>query len=305
MSRVGEAGRRLTAAAERAVGAGFLVFPVRPRAKTPAVPGWEQAATRDLGQVARWWRRAPFNVGLAVGRSRVVVIDLDRPKPESASPVASNGRDALRRLADHAQQVIPATASVRTPSGGTHLYFRMPDGVELRNSQGLLAPLIDTRGSGGYVLAAGSTLASGRYVADGGQIALLPAWLTSLLLPPRPIAPEAELGLSSTRATAYVNAIVASETAAIVNAAVGTRHTTRLRAARSLGRLVAGGELDFARARWALLEAAQSHLGVDTTAREIERDVNDGLAYGARRPRRISRSSAISDDIGHGKASDH
>ncbi|SDG82616.1 bifunctional DNA primase/polymerase [Pseudonocardia oroxyli] len=305
MSRVGEAGRRLQAAAERAVGAGFFVFPVRPGAKTPAVPGWEQSATRDLGPVGRWWRRAPFNVGLAVGRSRIVVIDLDRPKPESASPVASTGSDTLRRLADQAGQVVPVTASVRTPSGGAHLYFRMPEGVELRNSQGLLGPLIDTRGCGGYVLAAGSALPTGRYVDEGGKIALLPGWLASLLLPPRPTAPEVELGLSSSRATAYVNAIVAGETAAVVNAAVGTRHTTRLRAARALGRLVAGGELDLARARWALLEAAQTHLDLDTTAREIERDVDDGLAYGARMPRRVSRSSGIPGDIGHGRAANN
>lgn len=306
MSSAGRSGaRRLRAAAERAVGAGFFVFPVRPRAKTPAVPGWEQAATRDLGVVSRWWQTTPFNVGLATGRSGIVVVDLDRAKPGSTSAPMLSGREALVRLAEEHGQPVPVTATVSTPSGGSHLYFRMPAGVELRNSQGLLAPLIDSRGAGGYVLAAGSVLPSGRYVGDGAEIAVLPAWL-SALLQPRPPArvPVVELGLSSARATAYVNAIVASETGAVATAPVGTRHSTRLRAARTLGRLVAGGELDAARARWALLEAAEAHLGVDTSVREVERDIDDGLAYGARMPRRIRRSSAISGDISHGEASD-
>ncbi|GAA4557713.1 bifunctional DNA primase/polymerase [Pseudonocardia xishanensis] len=283
--------RRLRVAAERAVEAGFFVFPVRPRAKTPVIPGWEQAATRDLRQVGRWWRTTPFNVGLAVGRSGVVVIDLDQPK---LGPSAVSGVEALGGLADERGQVVPVTASVTTPSTGRHLYCRMPHETALRNSQGLLAPLIDTRGVGGYVLAAGSVLPSGRYVARGGEIAELPGWLATLLtpppLPPAARTPESELRLRGSRATAYVNAIVASETEAVAAAVVGTRHTTRLRAARTLGRLVGGGELDAARARWVLLEAAEAHLGADTSVREIERDIDDGLAFGARMPRRIRQA---------------
>ncbi|GAA2849512.1 hypothetical protein GCM10010472_03120 [Pseudonocardia halophobica] len=283
--------RTLRGVAERAVAAGFHVFPVRPRAKTPAIPAWEQAATRDPAQIERWWRSVPFNVGLAVGRSGIVVIDLDQPKPDTTDPArrARSGREALLDLAVAHGQVLPVTASVRTPSGGEHRYFRMPNGVELRNSQGLLAPLIDTRGAGGYVLAAGSVLPAGRYVGDGGVIAELPAWLATLLTPPVVHTAEPQLRLSRTRATAYLDAILIDETAAVTHAAVGTRHTARLRAARTLGRLVAGGELDLDEARSVLLQAARTHVGADTTVREVERDVEDGLAFGARRPRRITR----------------
>jgi hypothetical protein len=63
-----------------------------------------------------------------------------------------------------------------------------------------------------------------------------------------------------------------------------------LRAARTLGRLVAGGELPEQQARARLLDAARGHIDVDEcTAREVTRDIDDGLAYGQRLPRRLPR----------------
>lgn len=208
---------------------------------------------------------------------------------------AGSGCRALEVLAAQHGAVVPPTVTVRTPSSGSHLYFRMPEGVELRNSQQLLAPRVDTRGHGGYVLAAGSVLPSGRYTpvsGAGGKIAELPAWLVPLLQPPRVetvVGVDAAMSLPAGRAKAYLEAIIESETAAVALAEVGSRHSTRLRAARALGRLVGGGELDLRTARSVLLEAAAAHRGVDTAAREIERDIDDGLAYGARLPRRIRR----------------
>ena len=49
---------------------------------------------------------------------------------------------------------------------------------ELRNSQGRFGWLVDTRGEGGYVVAAGSVRRQGRYqVTRAAPIADLPAWL--------------------------------------------------------------------------------------------------------------------------------
>ena len=56
-------------------------------------------------------------------------------------------------------QLWPVTYTVKTPTGGLHLYYTTPDGPEIRNSAGKIGPLIDVRGGGGgYVLAAGSVL---------------------------------------------------------------------------------------------------------------------------------------------------
>ena len=139
-------GRRSTnslcQAALAAADAGLLVFQVNPRSKVPAVESWEQAATRDPDQIRSMWADRPYNLGLAVGRSGVIVIDLDEHPGETLPPRwegALGGRDVLAQLAREAGQPYPAaTYTVSTPSGGLHLYFRMPDGLELRNTGGTL-----------------------------------------------------------------------------------------------------------------------------------------------------------------------
>jgi hypothetical protein len=135
-------GRGLQRAAERAVEAGLFVFPVWPRGKTPAIAEWETRATRDLAKVERWWRARPFNIGAAVGRSRIVVVDLDTRRRQDIPPPGyadcASGGEVLTKLAAEREQTVPDTYTVRTPSGGVHRYYRMPEGVELRNTQGRL-----------------------------------------------------------------------------------------------------------------------------------------------------------------------
>ncbi len=62
---------------------------------------------------------------------------------------------------------IDATYTVGTGSSGTHLYYRHPPiGPELRNTTGERGGLgwkVDTRAHGGYVVAAGSTVAGRPY----------------------------------------------------------------------------------------------------------------------------------------------
>jgi hypothetical protein len=58
----------------------------------------------------------------------------------------------------------------------------MPTGDALRNTAGRLGWKIDTRGHGGYVVAAGSIRRDGRYrITRSREIAPLPAWLTNAL----------------------------------------------------------------------------------------------------------------------------
>ncbi|MGH3701409.1 MAG: hypothetical protein ACRDRU_19120 [Pseudonocardiaceae bacterium] len=76
----------------------------------------------------------------------------------------------------------------------------------------------------------------------------------------------------------------------VATARTGTRHHTLLKAARTLGRLVGGGELAQDDARDVLRDAAAGHIGVDgCTAGEVARTLNDGIAYGKQLPRRIAR----------------
>lgn len=293
--------RRLGCAALRTARRGWHVFPVHPRSKVPAVSDWENTATTDLDQIAAWWQHKPFNIGISTGPSGLLVIDLDPshglPAPDRWRD-ARHGTDVLTQLAADAAEPVPETFTVATPSGGRHLYFRQPDGLRLRNTQGGLGWRIDTRGHGGYVLAAGSHGLAGRSyrAVNDHAVANLPDWLTRALTPSssppcrdtRNAASPSSTVAHAPRAQAYLRAVIDGERHAVTTAEIGHRHSTLLRAARRLGHWVGSGTLDEADARTALTEAAARHLGVaGYTARQIDRDITDGLTYGARRPRSL------------------
>ena len=189
------------AAAQR----GWAVFPCLPRDKRPAVDRWEERACADPERVTRYWPSDRHNAGVACGPSGLVVIDLDThgTLPEDwRMPGIANGCDVLAQLCEWAGQSWPCTYSVRTPLDGWHLVFEAVDGQQIRNSAGKVGPLIDVRGSGGYVLAAGSVLDERAYpkdpaagavvnggkayeVIDGSDPAPLPPWLAALAGPPQ------------------------------------------------------------------------------------------------------------------------
>jgi hypothetical protein len=292
---------RLRRAALAAARSGLHVFPVRPYGKTPAVRDWEHAATTDPAAITAWWRARPYNIGIATGPSQLLVVDLDTARGAAPPPRwagAHGGGHVLRLLTGQAGQPYPDdTLVVTTPSGGQHLYFRMPTGTGLRNTAGRLGWKIDTRGHGGFVVAAGSIRRDGRYrITRHREIAPLPAWLTRALTPatPDPATPPDQPGqrprdLPRNRQS-YLQAILDGETDAVAVAHLGTRHSTLLAAACTLGCLIAGGELDDHLARRALHHAAARHLGIDgMSQREITDTITDGIRYGLQRPRRLAK----------------
>ncbi|QJY47924.1 bifunctional DNA primase/polymerase [Pseudonocardia broussonetiae] len=271
------------------------MFPAVPRGKVPAIADWENAATTDLDQITAWWRSAPWNVAVSAGPSGLLVVDLDVRRGASAPSRRASvrgGYDILDRLAAAAGEIPPTdTYTVATP-GGLHLYFRQPEGMRLRNTQGGLAANVDTRGHGGYVIAAGSVRVAGIYrVVRRRPAAELPAWLALALTPsPAPAARTprriSKTPLPNARAAAYLRAVVDGECAAVAAATVGHRHQTLLRAARRLGHWVGGSALSATAAHAALTDAAGGYIGVEGyTAAQVDRDISDGLAYGARFPR--------------------
>ncbi|MEU7176525.1 bifunctional DNA primase/polymerase [Micromonospora tulbaghiae] len=283
---------------------GWHVFPLRPDDKRPAFPdhaaddctgrdprcrtghvGWEARATTDPDRIRRAWSARPYGIGLACGPSRLVVVDLDTPKTGRA------GRDGLAVLAElaaaHAATIDP-TYTVTTGRGGTHLYYRHPDtGPALRNTAGTLGPMVDTRAHGGYVVAAGSTVAGRPYTVDlDTDPAPLPGWLAALLAPaPLPPQRPVVVDLPADRTGAYVRAAIDRETARVTGAPAGERNRSLYIAAVALGQLAAGGALTAEDAQSVLEQAAASAgLGHVETARTIR----SGLAAGSRRPRKVA-----------------
>ncbi|MFC7988471.1 bifunctional DNA primase/polymerase [Streptomyces pilosus] len=261
----------LLCAALDAAARGWHVFPLRPGTKRPALHGekactgtgpcaaghrkWEQRATTDPDRIRAAWSRAPFNVGIAAGPSGLVVVDLDVPKDKGSSD-APDGAATFAALCERAGHPVPDTYRTRTASGGTHLYFTAPTGVRLSNTAGSIAPLVDTRAHGGYVVAAGSITPAGRYEALCAPVAApLPGWLLSILRPtPKPV--QAPTGPTVGQARRYADVALANETRNVATAADGTRNATLLRAARALGRLIASGDLTRTQVEQALREAA-------------------------------------------------
>lgn len=160
-------------AAVRYAKAGWGVFPCRKGAKEPATKNGLLDATIDPERVTAWWWRHPDdNVAIRCGvESGLVVLDVD----------GDDGSLALRGL-EMEHGLLPTTASVVTPSGGQHYYFRHPGG-EIRNSVSMVGVGLDIRGDGGYVVAPPSTLDSGfGYVLDErAKVAPMPEWLVKTI----------------------------------------------------------------------------------------------------------------------------
>jgi hypothetical protein len=152
---------------------GWSVIPIEPRGKRPLVR-WQvyQHRRPEATEIAEWFRRWPnANIAIVTGVvSGLVVLDLD-PR---------HGADASRQELERKHGAIPETVEARTGGGGRHIYFAHP-GELLHNRVGL-APGVDLRGDGGYVVAPPSVHASGEPYRwerspDVCLLAPLPDWL--------------------------------------------------------------------------------------------------------------------------------
>lgn len=159
---------------------GWSVFPLAPRTKRPIPENGLNAATRHLPTIDHWWRQTPdANVGVATGStSGFWVLDLDEKR---------GGPDWLREQ-EHARGQLPRTVQQRTGGGGEHLLFALPEGRQIRNRVSV-APGVDVRGDGGYIVVAPSIHPNGRgYFWDIARhplevpLAPAPEWLLKLVL---------------------------------------------------------------------------------------------------------------------------
>ncbi|GGX15950.1 bifunctional DNA primase/polymerase [Streptomyces chartreusis] len=263
----------LLRAALEAAERGWHVFPLRPGGKPPALHGekscthtgecagrhrkWEQRATTDPDRIRVAWSRAPFNVGIATGPSGLIVVDLDTPEHKGSSD-APDGAATFGALCERTGHAVPDTYRVRTTSGGTHLYFTAPEGVRIGSTAGTVAASVDTRGWGGYVVAAGSILPAGQYEALCGSVtAPLPTWLQSVLQPAPKLsqAPSVAVAGQSRR---YADVALANETRNVATAQHGERERKLFTAARALGRFIAWGDLPRHLVEQALQEAGEA-----------------------------------------------
>jgi putative DNA primase/helicase len=128
--------------------AGIHVFPVyvkrREDGKKDVRPAvlWRDASTTSAADIAAWWgpdgEHRGAGLGIDCGKSGLVVIDCD-------------GREGIENW----QALDPADTDVAaTISGGQHWYYRAhPDHIVGNDQDGTIAPRVDVRGLGGFVIA--------------------------------------------------------------------------------------------------------------------------------------------------------
>jgi hypothetical protein len=154
---------------------GLRVFPCKPRSKLPATPHGFKDASCDPELIQRWWQQGPaYNVAVATGApSGIFVVDID-------------GMPAERAFDELAPEALPASIEVIT-ARGRHIWFRHPGGV-IPNSVDKVAPGVDVRGDGGYVLAPPSLHPDGKRYAwsvdSASAVAAAPPWLLERVAAP-------------------------------------------------------------------------------------------------------------------------
>jgi len=161
-------------------GRGWRMLPVQPRGKAPLIREWQRHATANPEEIRAWghqYREANWGVACGAG-SGIWVLDVDGEQGAAAV------RELCREQGDdwlHTLTVLTAT--------GRHLYFRYPKAAIIRNSAGKLAPGLDVRGDGGYVLVPPSIHPSGKayeWLVPALPIADAPAWLLRMVAAPAP-----------------------------------------------------------------------------------------------------------------------
>jgi KaiC/GvpD/RAD55 family RecA-like ATPase len=180
---------------------GIPVFPCKQRNKEPSCENGVDDATVNPDKIRNWGRTQPHaNIGGAMGHS-VFAVDVDYHPNEGI-----NGYESLEIL-ELKFGKIPDTLQILTPSGGKHYYFSARD-FKPKNSTKKMAPGIDIKSVGGYVLLPPSIHPNGgKYNWDGASagphlepIAAPPDWLVRLIRdadkPERkpPIAPSIPKG---------------------------------------------------------------------------------------------------------------
>jgi len=148
---------------------GFRVFPVAKDSKSqPLIKGWNTKATTDTAQIKKWWQRLPeANIGIVPGPD-YFVFDVD---------MRTGARESVEKL--KSLKLPPETLTVRTPSGGYHLYYKHPGGgvIKAKDKQWMENfPGIDIRADNAYVMAPGSAIGEKPYKLESDKpIARLPS----------------------------------------------------------------------------------------------------------------------------------
>ncbi len=153
---------------------GYPVFPCRPGEKAPLTNHGFQDATTDASQIEAWWTQHP-HANIAMPTEGLLVIDIDgADNPWPADPAWAKD--------------LSSCPTSLTPRGGRHHVFRQPAGESWNSTAGKIAPKVDTRANGGYIVVPPSVVdgkpyrwADERPLVEPDALCEPPAWIPVLL----------------------------------------------------------------------------------------------------------------------------
>lgn len=319
---------------------GWPVFPCDPNDKRPLVPGSAKDAagkkipetgglyyaTTDEATIRAWWRtRRNAMIGVRAGLPiGAFVLDLDACTDAKTGEVFT--AESIKAEIEALLGVeLPETLTSKTPRGGWHMLYAMPDDVVIGNSRGALKAIehLDVRGgvpghdNSGYIIVAPS-MRSGPKAVDEGCDGVAYRWLDPdapiTEAPPRlidallargdfaPKAPAATPKPHRMEAAAfssaveearrkYVDAALDKAYAAIAGAVKGTRNETINSWSLWIGHHVGAGGISHAEA-YSHLEAAARASGTGPRAFGPNGTIARALEKGAEQPADYSQVGA-------------
>nr|AWL93065.1 hypothetical protein CIT37_13275 [Bradyrhizobium ottawaense] len=299
--------RGMKAAALAYAAKGWPVFPCHPETKQPLVKGDAEPATgkaipgsgglkkatTDKAQIEAWWRKYPnAMIGVPTGATiGAFVVDIDAGTDSKTGEVY-DAAAILGRLEAALGCPLPPTRACRTPRGGLHLYFGLPEGggAMPRNRAGILKR-VDVRGEGGYVIVPPSLRSDGAdYVwqsEEDAAEACAPAELLRFLATPARRDSFPQTARASAK-EAYGLKALADEISVLRNAADGTRNDTLFHSSIKLAQLAASGHLDELLARSSLEAVARQWPNIEKS----ETTIASGFARGLAEPRSVPARAA-------------
>jgi hypothetical protein len=281
-------GRDGLAWALRYAAAGMRIFPVNANKKPLTTHGFKDASC-DPEAIEAWrakWPHCEFGWALLAG---VVVVDVDVKH-------GKNGYADFKRIAgcDPRDAVTPMAS---TPSGGMQLFYAAAK--PYKNAVAIGGTGLDTRAEGGYVLL--PLPGNGREWLRpliGASLLPAPAWLDAasrkapspwaplILAPPSALASPSSDQWAQKAARAQLDRACAKIAAAPCGAQDATRHAQCF----YIGGLIARGDLDYATAYAALLEATCAMPVYREPWRNLEERVAGSLLAGTRAPLALSET---------------
>jgi hypothetical protein len=275
--------------------AGWTPVPVSASCKVPLIK-WGKGAehlpstpeqTADLF-VRMQARHGRVMIGIALPGD-VVVLDIDH-RPKRGWIASSIMADLKSKLSLNGN--LP---KMLTPSGGRHLWLRLPDGAETRNwtSGHGHFPIkgVDIRTKGGLAIVPPSVRADSSaycWIGNARELPVASPDLVQAFKPAQPPEVSKPLPHDPVKCSRYVETAYSREIAAVRLAGKGGRNSQLFKSAASLGSLIAVGALPADHVRHSLVEAAKaSGLVKEDGLASVNATIESGLRTGMANPRKL------------------